>query len=215
MISVSRLAFSYTSNVTIAFPDFTLEKGEHGLLLGESGSGKTTLLHLMGGLLRNYSGSVMIGSTELSSLSETALDRFRGQHIGFVFQKNHLIHALSVEKNLMLSPYLSGLKIDEERILHVLSRLGLAEKRTSKITELSQGQAQRVAIARAVLNKPTIIFADEPTSALDDRNCDRVINLLLEAANENDATLVVATHDQRLKTRISKEIKLTAVASIK
>src|SRR5690349_3631273 len=102
MISVSNLAFSY-SDQAIQFPDFTLDKGEHLLLLGESGSGKTTLLHLMGGLLRSYTGSVNIDKTELSSLSETALDQFRGQHIGFVFQKNHLITALSVEKNLMLS----------------------------------------------------------------------------------------------------------------
>jgi ABC-type lipoprotein export system ATPase subunit len=212
MISVSNLAFSY-SNQAIQFPDFILDKGEHLLLLGESGTGKTTLLHLMGGLLRSYSGSVNIDKTELSSLSETALDQFRGQHIGFVFQKNHLITALSVEKNLMLSPYLSGLKIDHERISQVLSRLGLFEKRKSRITELSQGQAQRVAIARAVLNKPSIIFADEPTSALDDTNCDRVIDLLLEVASENSSTLVVATHDHRLRKRISKEIKLNVTSS--
>jgi ABC-type lipoprotein export system ATPase subunit len=212
MISVSNLSFSY-SNQSIQFPDFTLGKGEHLLLLGESGSGKTTLLHLMGGLLRFYSGSVRIENTELSSLSETALDQFRGQHIGFVFQRNHLITALSVEKNLMLSPYLSGLKIDHNRISQVLSRLGLSEKRKSRITELSQGQAQRVAIARAVLNKPSIIFADEPTSALDDTNCDRVMDLLLEVANENDSTLVVATHDHRLRKRISKEIKLNVSTS--
>jgi ABC-type lipoprotein export system ATPase subunit len=212
MISVSNLAFSYSTQA-IQFPDFALKKGEHLLLLGESGSGKTTLLHLMGGLLRSYSGSVRIENTELSSLSETALDQFRGQHIGFVFQKNHLITALSVEKNLMLSPYLSGLKIDHERISQVLSRLGLSEKRKSRITELSHGQAQRVAIARAVLNKPSIIFADEPTSALDDTNCDRVIDLLLEVANENDSTLVVATHDHRLRKRISKEVKLNATSS--
>ena len=212
MISVSNLAFSYTSQA-IQFPDFTLKKGEHLLLLGESGSGKTTLLHLLGGLLRSYSGSVRIDGTELSSLSETALDKFRGQHIGFVFQKNHLIPALSVEKNVMLSPYLSGLKIDNERIAQVLSRLGLLEKRNSRITELSQGQAQRVAIARAVMNKPSIIFADEPTSALDDTNCDRVIDLLMEVANETGSTLVVATHDHRLRKRISKEIMLTAISS--
>lgn len=210
MISVSGLSFSYTPQTGIRFPDITLAKGEHGLLLGDSGSGKTTLLHLMGGLLRNYSGSIRIDDTELSSLSETALDRFRGQNVGFIFQKNHLLTSLSVEKNLMLSPFLSGLKIDAGRINDVLSRLGLLEKRKSRVTELSQGQAQRVAIARAVLNKPSIIFADEPTSALDDKNCARVIHLLLEVANENGSTLVVATHDLRLKASISREIKLKA-----
>src|SRR5690606_15128561 len=89
--------------------------------------------------------------------------------------------------------------------------LGLAEKRRSRVTELSQGQAQRVAIARAVLNKPAILFADEPTSALDDRNCDRVIHTLMDAAEQNQSTLVVATHDQRLKDKIQNRIVLPAI----
>lgn len=180
------------------------------MLLGESGSGKTTLLHLLGGLLRNYAGSVKVDNTELAQLSEASLDRFRGQHIGFVFQRNHLVSALSVEKNLMLAPYLAGLKINTERITEVLSGLGLAEKHKSSVTQLSHGQAQRVAIARAVLNKPSIIFADEPTSALDDKNCDRVIHMLMDVAAQNQSTLLVATHDQRLKDKISKQVKLSS-----
>jgi putative ABC transport system ATP-binding protein len=149
-----------------------------------------------------------VDATELSALSESSLDKFRGQKIGFIFQKNHLISALSVEKNLAMSPYLAGLPINSERIEQVLESLGLSEKRKSKVTELSQGQAQRVAIARAVLNKPSIIFADEPTSALDDKNCYKVIELLLNVASQNQSTLVVATHDQRLKDKISNQIKL-------
>jgi ABC-type lipoprotein export system ATPase subunit len=207
MIVVSGLSYHYPSQ-TLRFPDLTLRHGEHGLLLGESGSGKTTLLHLAGGLLRGYAGSIKVDDQELSSFSETALDHFRGKHMGFIFQKNHLITALSVEKNLMLSPYLAGVKIEPERIMAVLEGLGLAEKRKSRVTELSHGQAQRVAIARAVLNKPSIIFADEPTSALDDKNCERVITLLLDVATKNNATLIVATHDTRLKHRISNEIHL-------
>ena len=207
MIEVSGLKFSYGAQ-PIAFPDFRVNKGEHFLLLGDSGSGKTTLLHLLGGLLRDYSGSVKIDGTELSSLNETELDSFRGKHIGFVFQRNHLITALNVEKNLLLAPYLAGLKPSKDRINEVLSLLGLTEKKFSKITEISQGQAQRVAIARALLNKPTILLADEPTSALDDRNCGRVIELLMDAAKRNNSTLLVATHDQRLKQKISNRIEL-------
>ncbi|WP_333819712.1 ABC transporter ATP-binding protein [Ohtaekwangia sp.] len=210
MISVHNLSFHYTAGNAIRFPDFTVAKGEHCLLLGESGSGKTTLLHLLGGLLRHYTGSVQVDHTELSQLSETSLDRFRGQHIGFIFQRNHLIPALTVEKNLMMAPYLAGIRINEERITEVLSGLGLTEKRKSSVTQLSHGQAQRVAIARAVLNKPSIIFADEPTSALDDKNCDRVIHLLMDVASQNQSTLLVATHDQRLKEKISKQIRLTS-----
>ncbi|MFD0998926.1 ABC transporter ATP-binding protein [Ohtaekwangia kribbensis] len=211
MISVQNLSFQYAAGNAIQFPDFTVTRGEHCLLLGESGSGKTTLLHLLGGLLRHYSGSLKIEDTELAQLSEASLDRFRGQNIGFIFQRNHLINALTVEKNLMMAPYLAGLKIESERITEVLSGLGLAEKRKSRVTQLSHGQAQRVAIARAVLNKPSIIFADEPTSALDDKNCERVIHLLMDVANQHQSTLLVATHDQRLKDKISNQVRLSSL----
>lgn len=208
MISIRSLTFQYHSKATIAFPDFTVSRGEHCLLLGESGSGKTTLLHLLGGLLRGYNGSLQVDHTELATLSEKSLDKFRGQHVGFIFQKNHLINALTVEKNILLSPYLAGLKPNQERFNSILSTLGLAEKRQSHVTALSHGQAQRVAIARAVINHPSIIFADEPTSALDDTNCNRVIDLLLEVAKAQDTTLIVATHDQRLKDKIKNQIIL-------
>lgn len=208
MIQVKDLSYSYNKVTTIRFPDFNVETGMHCLLLGESGSGKTTLLHLMGGLLRGYAGSLQISNTELSSLSEAALDKFRGREIGFVFQRNHLIPALNVERNLLLAPYLANIRPDKDRIEKLLFTLGLTEKRKSRVTELSQGQAQRVAIARAVLNNPALILADEPTSALDDRNCDRVINLLLEVAATNNATLVIATHDQRLKSKFATQVQL-------
>jgi ABC-type lipoprotein export system ATPase subunit len=208
MITVSKLSFRYNNTSEIRFPDISVKQGEHALLLGESGSGKTTLLHLMGGLLRGYSGSIKLNGTELSTLSESKLDSFRGQYVGFVFQRNHLINALSVEKNLALSPYLAGLSVDNQRIEEVLEGLGLSEKKKSAVTELSHGQAQRVAIARAVLNRPSILFADEPTSALDDKNCARVIDLLLNVAIQNKSTLIVATHDQRLKDKISNQVHL-------
>jgi ABC-type lipoprotein export system ATPase subunit len=209
MISIADVSYSYPGAVTpLRFKNFTIEKGEHWLLVGESGSGKTTLLHLLGGLLRSEKGKIGVEGTDITRLSESALDRFRGRHMGFVFQKNHLISALSVKNNLILSPYLAGLIQDEKRVDEVLEQLGLAEVKHSKVKNLSHGQAQRVAIARAVLNKPDVILADEPTSALDDRNCDRVIDLLLEVSRHSNATLVVATHDQRLKSKFSNQIQL-------
>ena len=213
MIEVSKLSFSYNPGFSISFPDFRVNKGQHFLLLGESGSGKTTLLHLLGGLLRTYSGSIKVDNVELASLSEGQLDTFRGKRMGFIFQKNHLINALSVEKNLLMAPYLAGLDQNRTRISEVLAGLGLEDKRYGRISELSQGQAHRVAIARAVLNKPAILLADEPTSALDDKNCDRVIHLLMDAAEKNQSTLVVATHDQRLKEKIVNKIILPPVVS--
>lgn len=208
MIESSNVSYAYTPAASMRFPDLHVQAGEHCLLLGESGSGKTTFLHLLGGLLRGYTGNIAIDGTALSSLSESGLDRFRGQKIGFVFQRHHLIRALTVEKNLLLSPYLAGLPLSRERIVHVLNSLGLQEKRKSKVTELSHGQMQRVSIARAVLNQPPVILADEPTSALDDTNCDRVIHLLMEVAAQNNATLLIATHDQRLKSKIQKQVLL-------
>ena len=208
MISTTKLAFNYPSSDSIHFDDLEIAPREDCLLLGESGSGKTTLLHLLGGLLRTYQGSIKVNSNELKELPEKEMDLFRGKQYGFVFQKNHLIHALTVEKNVLLSFYLANLPIDIERMKEVLHSLGLYDKRKSRVTQLSYGQAQRVAIARAIVHRPSIIIADEPTSALDDQNCDKVMELLLQVASQNESTLIVATHDQRLKGIIKKQVHL-------
>jgi ABC-type lipoprotein export system ATPase subunit len=210
MVTVKNLSFTYKNQTAIRFPDFDLGMGEHCLLLGESGSGKTTLLHALGGLLRGYAGSIQVAGTELAALSEAELDHFRGKQLGFIFQRNHLINALTVEKNLVMAPYLAGLPIVDRQVDEVLKNLGLVDKKHSKVTELSQGQAQRVAIARAVLNNPPVILADEPTSALDDKSCASVVDLLINVANEHKATLLVATHDQRLKDKIKTQINLNS-----
>lgn len=208
MIVTRDLVYQYTPERTISFSDIAVGKGEHWLLLGESGSGKTTLLHLLGGLLKSQAGKIEINNTDITQLTESQLDHFRGQHLGFIFQRNHLISALTVENNLLMAPFLAGIKQDANRVAEVLEQLNLTEKRHANVKQLSHGQAQRVAIARAVLNLPSLILADEPTSALDDHNCNRVINLLLDVASHNSATLLVATHDQRLKDKFSKQIKL-------
>lgn len=208
MIQIQNLSYSYDGKKVIRFPDFVVNKNEQCLLLGESGSGKTTLLHLLGGLLRSQSGKIEINGIDITTLKEHDLDKFRGKHTGFIFQKNHLISALTVKKNLMMAPFLVELPQNSARITEVLDQLQLAEKENSSVLNLSQGQAQRVAIARAVINHPKIIFADEPTSALDDKNCDRVISLLTDVAKKNQSTLIIATHDQRLKNKIQKQILL-------
>lgn len=208
MVIASSLTYHYGSQKTLSFPDFSIEDGNTCLVLGDSGSGKTTLLHLLGGLLKIQKGNIEIQKTDLSKLSEVQADQFRGKNLGFIFQRNHLITSLSVKKNLLMAPYLANLKQDEKRVEEVLVQLGLWEKKNAKIHHLSQGQAQRVAIARAVLNKPSVILADEPTSALDDYNCERVISLLLNVAHLNQCTLIVATHDQRLKSIVTQQVQL-------
>jgi ABC-type lipoprotein export system ATPase subunit len=113
-----------------------------------------------------------------------------------------------VKQNLLMAPFLAGKKQDLNRVEDVLGELGLSSKYNSKVGELSQGQAQRVAIARAMINKPALILADEPTSSLDDKSCQRVIDLLLSMANQNKSTLLVATHDQRLKEDFVNRIEI-------
>lgn len=208
MVAVSSLTYRYGAGKTLSFPDFSLTSGEACLLLGNSGSGKTTLLHLMGGLLKIQKGTIRVENVDLSQLSGSKADQFRGRHMGFIFQRNHLISALTVKKNLLMAPFLANIGQDVSRVEEALTQLGVWEKRNARIHQLSQGEAQRVAIARAMLNRPAVVFADEPTSALDDENCDRVIRLLMDLSQKNRCTLVVATHDQRLRSAISRQVKI-------
>jgi ABC-type lipoprotein export system ATPase subunit len=128
MIEVKGLSYTYPSGSEILFPDFTVSKDKPFLLLGESGSGKTPLLHLLGGLLKSRRGSITISGTDMSVLSEGQRDHFRGKNIGFVFQRNHLIAALTVKQNLLLAPYLAGMKRDTHRVDEVLEHLDLGSK---------------------------------------------------------------------------------------
>jgi len=208
MLQTQDLVYTYDRNREIHFPDIHCQKNEHWLLLGQSGSGKTTLLHLLGGMLSVQKGSVKVANTELGKLSQAALDRFRGQKIGIIFQKAHFVNALTVEENLILAQKLAGLPIDKDRIAALLDHLNVNHKLKDKPRRLSIGEQQRVAIARALINRPAIILADEPTSALDDANCEEVINLIEREATEVGATLLVVTHDGRLKERFDKQISL-------
>ncbi len=178
------------------------------LILGESGRGKTTFLHLLAGMLRPSGGRIVIDNTSIDSLGGAELDKFRGIHIGIVFQTAHFVESLSVLDNLILPQFLAGRRQDKERALQLLDRLNLGSKAHVKPLRLSVGEQQRVAIARAVINKPSIILADEPTSALDDHNANQVIDLLEGQASETGASLIIVTHDKRLKDRFSKQVTL-------
>ena len=139
MLQTKQLQFSYNRNQVMNFPDISLQKAEHWLLLGQSGSGKTTLLHLLGGLLSPTNGSIIIGDTEVGQLRSAALDRFRGKNIGIVFQKSHFVRALTIGENLALAQQLAGLKPNRERILELLERLNIADKYRLKPDRLISG----------------------------------------------------------------------------
>ena len=209
MVRTNDLNFRYDrKGEMLHFPDITLNTGESLLILGKSGIGKTTLLHLLAGLLRPVSGKVMIGDTQINSLSHSQLDTFRGQNMGLVFQKSHAIRSLNVFENLQARLFFSKKSINTSAINALLEQLNLSETKKSKVNELSEGQLQRLAIAMGVIHSPQLILADEPTSSLDDENCNAVLQLLQRQADKNRANLVVITHDMRIKPAFKNVISL-------
>ena len=208
MVRSENLTFKYVSSHELQFPDFTIEKYQHTLLLGDSGTGKTTLLHLLGGLSKPTSGDVHIGSQNLYQLSESKLDAYRAENLGFIFQEAHLLKNLTVSENIQLAQSLAKKDVDKNRIREVLTKLQLDDKADAYPNELSRGQLQRAAIARAIINRPRLLLADEPTAALDDKNTTHVLDLLLETAQDYDATLLIATHDKRIKDHFSNTYQL-------
>ena len=208
MIEIHELEQRYQQRVVLRVASWRVPKAGRTIVVGRSGSGKSTLLHALAGILRPTAGSIVIDGTLLETLSGAALDRFRGRNIGIVLQRLHLIRALSVRENLRLTQRLAGLPVDDARIEQVLAGLGLGQRPEAKPHELSYGQQQRVAIARAVINRPKLMLADEPTSNLDDDNCAEAIKLLFDQARDCGATLVVATHDARIRPMFEQELLL-------
>jgi putative ABC transport system ATP-binding protein len=202
------LARAYGGRAVVAIPEWAVAAGQHSLILGPSGSGKSTLLHLIAGLLRPSRGRVLVAGQDLGALAPAALDAFRGRVVGIVLQRLHLIQALTVRDNLRLARTLARLPADPARIEALITDLGLRELAGARPSRLSEGEAQRVAIARAVVNHPALILADEPTSALDDANCATVLRMLLAQAEASGATLLIATHDARLKAQLTHTLEL-------
>jgi putative ABC transport system ATP-binding protein len=208
MISLKKAVHHYDRNNHVALPDIELETGKELLVMGLSGSGKSTLLHILAGLLRPTTGKLTINGTDVYALSESDRDRFRGRHAGVIFQQIHLVNSLTVRDNLRLAQYMAGVKNDDARILNLCDSLGIADKMNSYTDQLSQGQKQRVGIARAVINEPDLLLADEPTSSLDDKRSRDVINLLKEQASRHGASLIISTHDQRVKDHFTRTVSL-------
>ena len=210
MVEVENLEHGFGGQTVLELPSWRVGAGEHCLVVGRSGSGKSTLLHLLAGLAAPRGGTVRVAGQDLAALGSSARDRFRGRSVGLLLQSFHLLDTLSVFDNVRLARRLAGLPEDRARCREVLEDLGVAELGRARPSTLSHGQAQRVALARAVVNRPEVVLADEPTSALDDESCERVAALIEAEAARHGATLVVATHDSRLRGRFARSLSLDA-----
>lgn len=208
MLATHNLTFSYSPTKHFQFPDIACANREALLILGQSGTGKTTLLHLLALLLTPSAGSVTINDTDLTTLSPAQTAAFRAANMGIVYQKPHFVSALSVMDNLLLANYLANKTEAKDRAKQLAAQLGFADQLSKRPNQMSQGEQQRVSIARAVMNQPALILADEPTSSLDDDNATRVIGLLRQQSEQIGASLVVVTHDQRLKDAFQNRVIL-------
>ena len=211
-IDVSDLGFSYGDNTVVSIERCQLSRGQSLAVIGSSGCGKTTFLHLLAGLIRPGRGAIRILGQDLTQLRGASLDRFRGRHIGLIFQRFHLLPALSARENVLLAQRVTNGRIDAARVTMLLAQLDLDGLEYHKPSMLSDGQAQRVAIARALVHSPPLIMADEPTSALDDAHAEQALALLQTSAQAVGAALLVVTHDQRVRGCLDAEFEMSVPA---
>jgi len=223
ILSISNLGFRWpgSAEFSISVPDFTLQRGETVLLLGESGSGKSTLLSLICGTMLADQGDLVVDGVHMSDLSGRARDRFRAEHIGVIFQQFNLLPFGSVSDNIELP-----LRFAPKRRARagqggqtpamLCAALGLpASVLNSKASALSVGQQQRVAVARALIGQPPLIIADEPTSALDADSQAAFLDLLFDQSKTQGSALLMVSHDPRLAARFDRVIRIEDIAHIK
>lgn len=202
-LSASRINYSVGEKNILSGIDLNIPNGEKCLIIGPSGSGKTTLLSILCGLQKPSDGSIKYGEQEIYELNENRRDQFRGENIGILFQTFHLIKSLTVLQNLLLTNVLSNTKADLDYANDLLLTLGLKEKENQNAATLSIGEAQRLSLARAMVGKPKWLYCDEPTSSLDDNNTEKMMNLLIQESEKIGTSLIIVTHDSRVKQYIS------------
>ena len=188
--------------------DLSVENGEFVAIVGTSGSGKSTLLHMLGGLDRPTSGSVIMDGQDIFSLKDEALTIFRRRKIGFVFQAYNLVPVLSVYENIVLPIQLDGGTVDQGYVNQIIAALGLQQKLNSLPSQLSGGQQQRVAIARALATKPAILLADEPTGNLDSKTSQDVLSLMKVTGQKFAQTMVMITHNEEIAQLADRIIRI-------
>jgi len=183
-------AIDALDGVTVSFPP-----RRFAAIMGPSGSGKSTLLHILAGLDQPTSGTVWLDGVELTALDDGELTKLRRDRIGFIFQTFNLLPVLNAEENILLPLSIAGRTVDCAWFETLVNTVGIADRLTHRPAELSGGQQQRVAVARALISRPSVVFADEPSGNLDSKATDDVLNLLRQAVDEFEQTVVMVTHD--------------------
>ena len=187
---------------------FDVEQGEFVAIVGPSGSGKSTLLHILGGVDTPTSGEVIISGPDIGKLDENNLAIFRRRQIGLIYQFYNLIPILNVEENMTLPILLDGKKPDKKLLKSLVEKLGLNDRLKHLPNQLSGGQQQRVSIGRALINHPALLLADEPTGNLDSKNSKEIISLLRKFNRENNQTVIIITHDERIALSADRVITI-------
>jgi putative ABC transport system ATP-binding protein len=177
--------------------DLDVRSGELVAVMGPSGSGKSTLMHILAGLDKPTEGTVSIAGTEITDLNDAKLTLLRREHIGFVFQFFNLLPMLDADENVLLPLSIAGEKPDKAWMDELLTKMGLAKRRSHRPAELSGGEQQRVAIARSLVTRPTILFADEPTGNLDSKTGGEILELVRDSVDSYGQTTVMVTHEPR------------------
>lgn len=220
LIEIKDLKFSYAAGTpdTLVIPEFQVNSGEEVYIYGPSGTGKTTFLEILAGVLSPQSGEMKILGQDFSKMSAVQRDKFRAEHMGYVFQNFNLIPYLSVYENIELP-----LKLSKERrakldsfdygiaIRGLCGSLGISELLDKNVSRLSVGQQQRVAVARAMIGRPDIILADEPTSALDTDHREKFLGILFELAEFYGTTVLFVSHDRGIEKLFSRSVALDQI----
>ena len=210
MVKVKNIIKSFGNLQVLKGIDLHVEKGEIVSIVGSSGAGKTTLLQIIGTLLKQDSGNVIINNTELNTLKERELANFRNQNIGFIFQFHQLLPEFTAIENVCIPAYIAGKNKNEttKRAEYLLDFLNVMHRKNHKPGELSGGEQQRIAVARALINNPAVILADEPSGNLDTKNKEDLHNLFFSLREEFNQTFIIVTHNDQLAEMSDRLIKL-------
>ena len=214
-MKIQQLIKRYTApggeaHTVLDVPEFILEAGQEVALRGASGTGKTTFLNCIAGILRPDQGDIELAGQNIAIASEGQRDQLRAQHIGYIFQTFNLLQGYTCLENVLLGMSFSG-QANTQAAAAILKRVGLSDRMDYQPSELSVGQQQRVAVARALANRPQLVLADEPTGNLDPQNAREALQLIREVCRENQAALLLVSHDQAVLDQFEDSLDLAEI----